>query len=158
VGEHHGPLDHFEELAYVARPVMHAQLAKRARRERAWLPAGRRLGLEEVLGQHRNVRGALAERRQAERQHVEAEVEVAAEATCGHERLDVGFVAAMMRTSARRNCSEPSGLYVRSSRKRSSFDCRPDESASISSRNSTPPSASAARPRCARASVNAPAA
>jgi hypothetical protein len=86
----HGALDDVLELSHVARPCIGLE-----QRERAWVdPADHLAGLlgiaiDEVLRQQADIRRPLAQRRHADRKHVDAVVEVAAERPRGNRRLEV---------------------------------------------------------------------
>ena len=83
--EHDRPLDDVFQLADVAGPAVAQQLFHRPRREAFDLAAG--LGdeaVQEILGQLGNVFGPLAERGHDDLQHVQPEVQVAAERAFGH--------------------------------------------------------------------------
>ena len=90
-------LDDIAQLAHVARPVMSLQRRQRVLADQARRQAG---GIgdtaQQVVGELRNVLAPLAERRHAQRDHVEAMEELLAEAPEGPlvplERQPVGLL------------------------------------------------------------------
>src|SRR5258706_15449121 len=73
-------LDHVVELAHVARPLrLHQELERFRREGRLLAPVARREDRQEIRGEERDVLGALVERRQLQRHHVQSIVEVLAE-------------------------------------------------------------------------------
>src|SRR4029453_6686024 len=80
-GEGDRSFDAVLELPHVARPRIGEQpLGRRRRDARDRLPGARGEQLDEVLRQDEHVAAARAERRQLDMDHVDAEVEVLAEA------------------------------------------------------------------------------
>ena len=125
------------QLAHVARPVVGLEELHRLLREaRRGLAELGRVALEEVLGEERDVLAALAQRRHADGEDLEAVVEVLAEAPLGdlllevavRRRDDAHVDALLLRRADRRGSPPPaaragashwseSGISVTSSRK-----------------------------------------
>src|SRR5216117_1782938 len=89
-GEDHGALDEVRELADVPGPSVSTERVQRLARDDLdavvhWTPEP----LDEVADQGRNVLGPLAERRDMDREHVQAVVEVVAEALFFHHPNEV---------------------------------------------------------------------
>ena len=154
-----GALHGMIQLADVARPGVRQQ-----RLDGALVEAGERLAVvlgmlpQEVRGQQRDVFAAVAQRRQADLDGVQAEQQVLAETGLRRRRrCRSALVAEKTRTSTRRVLDEPTRSNSPVSRVRSSLACSPCEMLAISSRKSVPPSAISKRPtRSLLASVNAP--
>ena len=90
----HDPLAGVLELAHVARPAIAREgVAHRGRDRRRVDAALRREAAEEEVGQQRDVFLALAQRRQHDRQHVEAVEQVLAEVPLRDHLLEVAFRA-----------------------------------------------------------------
>ena len=86
----HRALDDVLELAHVARPGIRRQRRQRARVDAAHaLADGLRVLLDEVLAQHGDVAGPIAQRRQRDRKDVEAVVEILAELAGGDLLLEI---------------------------------------------------------------------
>ena len=91
--EDRGPLDDVLQLAHVARPVVVAQALEAGGLEALHVEAvALHLALQERVGQLRDVLAPLVERGQRDLDHLEAEVEVLAEAPLIHHglQIDVG--------------------------------------------------------------------
>ncbi len=83
--EDHRALDHVLQLAHVARPVVGLQQTHDVGRNVVDALAQRAAeAIDQVADQRRNVAAPLAERRQRDRKHVQAVVEVAAEPAAAH--------------------------------------------------------------------------
>ena len=83
--EDQSPLDGVLQFAYVARPIVAHQAGLRCRRQRLALGlAFARDLVDEIVRQHRDVFAAFAERRHAERDHLQAIVEILAKGAGGH--------------------------------------------------------------------------
>src|SRR5215510_920939 len=88
--ENHRPLDDVLQLPEIPRPRIALQQIERFGSEAVHLLVDLRFGLpEEVVREHRNVLGALAERRQGDGEGVEAIEEVLAELAGGQGLLEV---------------------------------------------------------------------
>ena len=87
---HHRPLDRVLQLPDVPGPGMTAQSVQRRVGDPHRRPAhGLREAAQEVLGQRRDVFGTLAQRRDRDREHVQAPVEVLPELPLPHQGLEV---------------------------------------------------------------------
>ena len=149
VGEQHRALDGVPQLADVAGPAVRLQPLHRLGGDAAHplLELGV-VGVDVEVHERRNVVGALAQRRQHDRQHVQAVVQILAEASLPALRPR-GCGSSRRSRARRRGCrrTPPTRLKVFSSRNRSSFACSAGTISPISSRNTVPPSADSSRPR-----------
>src|SRR5262245_53405850 len=83
-------LDDVAQLAHVARPVMRAQRRERiVRQSDGWAPSCAARLLHERSRERFDLAAPFAKRGDRDHHHVEAEVEVLAEASGAHERLEV---------------------------------------------------------------------
>ena len=91
LGQDDQPLDHVAQLAHVAGPGVGGQHAPPPRRRSAsaFMPFSRAGRLDERRRQQRHVVGAIAQRRRAQGDDGQTEVEVLAELARGHGRLQV---------------------------------------------------------------------
>ena len=90
LGDQHAALDDVLQLADVARPAVADQHVIRRRRDRldvALVPLP--VLLEEVLAEQRDVLGPLAQRRHAQRDRVDAEVEILAQLAVAQRRVEI---------------------------------------------------------------------
>ena len=123
--QHHGALDDVLELANVARPVVLGQQVERVRRQLESALAGSpRRTFEEVVDEQRDVVLAIAQRRQLNRDDVEAVEEILAELPSSIICRRSTLVAAMMRTSTLIVSMPPRRMKSRSWMTRSSFGLR----------------------------------
>ena len=158
-GQRHAALDDVLELAHVPRPVVvgegHARPAREPAHVLLELP---RVLAHEVGGQVGHVRLPLAQRRHADRHHVQPVVEILAErARPGWPVAGRMLVAAMTRTSTWIVRVPPRRSISRCWRARSSLACRSTRRLPTSSRKSVPPWASSNLPGLrAYAPVKAP--
>src|SRR5439155_15140421 len=146
------------QLADVALPVVGVERGTRLAREvRRLLAHGERCLDEEVLGEREDVLRAVAQRRELDREDVEAVVEVAAEESLTDQLLEVAVGAGdHLHVDAPRAVGA-TGVIVPSSRTRRSATCSPGLASPTSSRKMQPPLASTKRPaRFSVAPVNAP--
>ena len=156
-----GARDRALELADVARPVIRDQQVERLARELLGVErqaVRRAVAGEEAIGEHRDVDGALAQRRQTDRERVDAVVEVLAEAAVADELIErpVGR-RDQPEVDVDRACCRRAARSGRSSSTRSSLACATSDRSPISSRNSVPSLASSSRPGLRScAPVNAP--
>ncbi len=78
--QRHGAIEAVAQLAHVARPAISSQIVCHvAGKARAWTLQFAGKARDKLLGQHHDIRLALAQRRQRQTQHVEAIVEILAE-------------------------------------------------------------------------------
>ena len=147
---HHGqPVADVLQLAHVAGKVERAQLLQRRVGNALGLHA-ELLGalLQEMAREHGHVFAALAQRRQAQADHVEAVEQVLAE----HAFLDALLQVLVgggdhAHIGLARRCGRRRGRNGRRDSTRSRRVCRSNGMSPISSRNSVPPSACSKRPR-----------
>ena len=155
----HRPLDAVLQLAHVARPVVAHQQVDGAGGDAAdVLALVRRVLLDEVVGEERDVGLSLPQRRQEDPVHVEAVEEVLAELALRRTASSRSLlVAATTRTLTWIDSTLPSRSISFSCSTRRSLIWMAGESSPISSRKRVPPWASSKRPFfCDRASVKAP--
>ncbi len=131
----HRPLDRVLQLANVAGPVVLLQPGQHAVVDPVDAPAGpMRVLLNEVLDQRRNVVAPLAQRRDLDRDHVEAIEQILLELAVGDICRRSRLVAAITRTSIFSVRSEPSGSTSRSCSTRSQLGLQRPGSSSRSRR------------------------
>jgi hypothetical protein len=158
-GEQHSPFDRVPELSDVARPAVAPQELARLpgdldRAREPALAAG--VGDEEA---HRLVDlvDAFAQRRDRERDPVQAEEQVLAEQAARHRGVEIAICRGDVAHVDRPRLEPTHAQDARSSRTRKSFTWTAGERSPTSSRNTVPPSAISRRPGLAlTAPVNAP--
>ena len=125
------------ELADVARPVVAAAAVRRLGRQLLGVErqaVGGAVAAEEARRQHRDVHGALLERRQPDREGVDAVEQVFAEAALAHELSSGRLVAEISRKSTWIDLLPPSRSKRRSSSTRRSLACATSDRSPTSSR------------------------
>ena len=119
-----GALDHVLQFAHVAGPVVLHQAAHVAFGQLEVALELAALALHEMRRQERDVVAAFAQRNGIDREHVEPEIEVLAEAAAPRPpALRSRLVAAITRTSTVRVCVSPTRSKLLSCSTRSSFPC-----------------------------------
>src|SRR5690348_12976194 len=145
------------QFAHISGPAILLQALHRRvvdRLDRQTLLRGKR---GKMADQRRNVRAALAQRRQADRRDIEPIEQIVAELPCRINCDRSRWVAAMMRTLARIGTRPPTAVYSPSCSTRSKRVCASGGMSPISSRNRVPPFACSKRPMLrAVAPVKAP--
>lgn len=90
--ENHGPLDYILQLADVARPIISfEQIQGTSADVTDSLARLVRVAVNQVLGQQRNIVGALSKRRQSNREYTQAIVQILTKAALRHGRAQVSI-------------------------------------------------------------------